>query len=698
MNKRVWGNRNEMITRLVLVMALLGGLASRPPAASAQMTQRISLDGAVILVDGTEPSYVQYGASDLGNYLTDITGNAITVSTSASAVRRTKSVIAVGEKAALMMGVTLEPVGELGRDGFVIHSFEKAGSAIVVIAGSDPHGTNTGIATLMQMIRTEGKVPFIEGPIDQRSIPSIAIRGIHLNGWPLNYPYAFRSWQEQDWKRFVDIAWAQRVNLIFLWPFMEILPVPLSPEDKAYLQEVRRIVDYAQNQRGMKVWIMQSANRIAISDCGTPNPRFRAYWVNDCQKDMNPGDPQQFERIRKSFEALYKNVNNADAFAMIDSDPGSWPQSPVSDQIRIFQAARKLLDQYNVHGAQTSLVDWMHVGWGRHKFFTSTDSVVAAYDWTAKNPDSSDVAFMDETIRTFKTDLAEPWELIAGQSGYLDPVKKKSVLDKTVYLQYGAIENEPAFPATNIGQESIRKVFDRVRQYPGLLGVMGNNQLFLLQFPRTFYFFATAWNNGYESHSEAAVLHDLSEQLYPEHADPITNSLLALRESDPERIRAVLTPLKEFVRVGNPGQLGVLSRYLFPDAMVIARSLELQLEIRLARQSLLEALKKNPSANESSKLVEAYFDKLLAWNKETGWDKMIDITVWPRPIYEEGKDLTEAMGRLKQILAEGAPYTSYAQVDAFFSRINKDLVQKYGTDSVMIGCSEPLKMLVIAGR
>jgi hypothetical protein len=698
LNKRDCVNRNEIIIHLVLVMTVLGGLASSTLAAAAQTTQRVSLDGAVILVDGTEPSYVQYGAKDLGNYLAEITGHPITVSTSASAARKSRSVIAVGEKAALMMSVSLGSMGELGRDGSVIHSFEKAGAAIIVIAGSDPHGTNTGIATLMEMIQTDHQSPFLEGPVDQRSIPSVAIRGIHLNGWPLSYPYAFRSWKEQDWKRFVDIAWAQRANLIFLWPFMEIMPVPLSPKDEAYLQEVRRVVDYAQSQRGMKVWIMQSANRIAISDCGTSDPRFRTYWVNACQKDMNPGNPQQFERIRRSFEALYKNVNNADAFAMIDSDPGSWPQSPVSDQIRIFQAARKLLDRYNVHGTKTELVDWMHVGWGRHKFFTSTDSVVAAYDWTAKNPDSSDVAFMDETIRTFKTELAEPWDFIAGQSAYLDPVKKESVLEKTVYLQYGAIESEPSFPATNLGQESIRKVFDRTHQYPGLLGVMGNNQLFLLQFPRTFYFFETAWDNRYESHSETTVLHDLSEQLYPEHADLITNSLLALRDTDPKRIRAVLTPLNEFVHGGKSGRLGALGRYLFPDAMVIARSLELQLEIRLARQSLLEAMNGNPDINESAKLVEAYFDKLLAWNKETGWDKMIDITVWPRPIYEEGKDLTEAMGRLKQILGNGAPYTSYAQVDAFFAGINKDLLPRYGTDSVMIGCSEPLKMLVIAGR
>ena len=117
--------------------------------------------------------------------------------------------------------------------------------------------------------------------------------------------------------------------------------MPLSTEDEAYLQEVQRVVDYAKNQRGMEVWIMQSANRIGTSDCGTPDPRFRAYWVNDCQKDMNPADPEQFARILQSFEAFYKIVNNADAFVMIDSDPGGWPQSPLSDQVKIFQACEE---------------------------------------------------------------------------------------------------------------------------------------------------------------------------------------------------------------------------------------------------------------------------------------------------------------------------------------------------------------------
>ena len=40
----------------------------------AQTPQRIVLDGAAILVDASEPSYVQYAAKDLGTYLSEISG------------------------------------------------------------------------------------------------------------------------------------------------------------------------------------------------------------------------------------------------------------------------------------------------------------------------------------------------------------------------------------------------------------------------------------------------------------------------------------------------------------------------------------------------------------------------------------------------------------------------------------------------
>ena len=39
-------------------------------------------------------------------------------------------------------------------------------------------------------------------------------------------------------------------------------------------------------------------------------------------------------------------------------------------------------------------------------------------------------------------------------------------------------------------------MFARAREFPGLRGVMGNNKLVLLQFPRTYYFFQPAWDTN----------------------------------------------------------------------------------------------------------------------------------------------------------------------------------------------------------
>src|SRR4029077_17199530 len=136
--------------------------------------------------------------------------------------------------------------------------------------------------------------------------------------------------------------------------------------------------------------------------------------------------------------------------------------------------------------------------------------------------------------------------------------------------------------------------------------------------------------------------------------------------------------LSKLIQGGDAGRPGAIGRYLFPDRLIVAHSLQQQLEIRGARQSFVKAMRNKPDIKESARLLENYFDKLLAWNKETGWDKMIDITIWRTPIYEEGKDLREAIDQLKEILAQGKPYTSYAQVDDFIGPISKRLLQKYG--------------------
>jgi hypothetical protein len=573
---------------------------------------------------------------------------------------------------------------DLGDGGALIRSFEKNGGTVVAVAGRTPQGTNAGIATLLQLIRVEGDSIHFDGPLDLINKPNYATRGLHLNGWPLEHPYAFRAWSEEEWKRFVDISWAQRINLVYIWPFMEIIPVPVSAADREYLQEVQRVVDYAKKKRGMEVWIMQSANRVGVSDCGTVDPRRRTYWVpQDCQQDMNPGDPQQFARIMQHFEALYRIVNNADGYCMIDADPGGWPGSPLSDQTKIFNGARALLDRYSVGKQDTKLIDWMWLGWGRKH--------------TGEESGDYAVTHMQETIRNFQANLREPWELISGLSPYLESAKRESALDKTIYLQYGAIEQEPAFPATNMGQKPILEVFETAGKYPGLKGVMGNNELMLLQFPRTFNFFGIAWDAEYAKRGEREVLLDLARQLHPDHREAVADAFLALRESDPNKIAAAQEKLSRLIDSGDGGRPGSLSRLLFPDRLSVARNLYKQLAIRLARQQFIAAMQRTATIGQSAQLLEDYFDKLLAWNEETGWSKMIDITIWRTPIYEEGTDLSDAMTGLKKVLMQGKPYMTYAQADDFFAGVSASLLKKYGRDSVMIGCIDPFKLALIQG-
>jgi hypothetical protein len=684
--------RAEVVVKRAVWAISMWALITWGTMFAQEMSQRIVLGQPVILVDQAEVSYVQYAAKDLGAYLSEISGEPVTVGTSASVPPKSKLIIAIGEKMALSVGADLGDVGDLGNEGAVIRAFEKGGVQIIVVAGGNPRGTNMGVATLMQLVRSENKSAYLQGPLNLREKPSIAVRGLQTGAWPMNYPYA--AWKEQDWEHFIDMAWTNRMNRLLLAPWFEILPVPLSQEDEAYVQEVRRIIDYAQSKRGMEVWIGMPANRIAISDCGVRDPRLRPYWINGCQKDMNPADPQQFEKISKAIEPFYRIVNNADGVLMGDADPGGWPHSPLSEQAKIFQSARRLLDRYNIHGQKAKLADFMWIGWGRHKFFTATDRLVTGFDWTDKNPDESDVAFMAETIRNFKQNLPEPWEVVAGMTPYLESAKRESVLNKTIYFPYGAIEGEPAFPATNIRLEPVREVLDKEQEYPGLSSLMGNNQIMLLQLPLTYYFFASTWDSANKKRTQEEILLGASEQIYPERKELLVDSFLALRETDPDKIAATRSRLAVSLNEGNMGRPGVIGRHLFPDRLTVARDLLKQLDIRASRQSLLRALRGKPDLEECSRLIEDYFDKLLAWNQETGWEKVIDTGIWTQPIYEQDKDLTEVLSRLKEILGHGSPYTSYAQVNSFFDGIEKHLLKKYGQNSVTLGCIEPFKLAV----
>jgi hypothetical protein len=629
----------------------------------------IALDGVTIVTDGDNASYVQYAVDSLDGYIKELTGVAPPIATSLA--RNKGLVIGIGVKTAEEIFGEKLPADKVGENGYLLKSISKDGGQFLVAVGITPQGTKSAVYALMKMIRPSDHSAVVPAVLDILSKPTFTKRGMHFNGWSFNYPYSFRRWSEQDWKNYIDILSYQNVNLLYLWPFMEIMPVPLSKEDQAYLEECRRVVEYAQKCHGMEVWIMQCTNRVANDRLGVEDPRLRPYW-RPAQKDLNPGDPQDFKAIMNSREALYRIVNNVDGVCNIDSDPGEWPGSPLSDYLKVLNGCRALLDQINIHHKDTKLIDWMWTGWGVQpkQIFNRHNQVL--------------------TIQMLKRDLPEPWELVAGQNSFLTICRDEHVLEKTILLQYGLIEGEPAYPITDPRMNGMRDAFNKyLLKYPKIAGVMGNLETPLLQFPEMYFFTTNIWDPSYRVHTNEEVLADVSELLYPDHAKLIAECFLALQQKDAANAQASADQLEPLVHGDKLGRLGVFGRKLFPDHLIVARSLLLQLRYRAAQEKFAQ-IPADLTESEYVKRIANYLEAYLAWDTAHGWHALWGWDQWPLGSDPLDKALRAAAGRVGKSLGTSAA------INDCFDQVSHALTAKYEASAIQIGCIAPLKTAAIA--
>ncbi len=639
-------------------------------AAGSLAAEQVTLDGAVIVADAGQPSFVQYSVEDLAGYLKELTGGDVPVRPAPDGKARV--LIAIGPEAARRVLGQTPPVGTLGEEGYLLKALSRDGTDYLLAAGATPQGTKAAVGALMKAIRAEGKSAYVRLPLDLAGKPAFAKRGMHFNGWAFNYPYTFRGWREQDWQRYLDILSYQGVNLFYLWPFIEIMPVPLSEEDRAYLDECRRVVEYAQKKHGMEVWIMQCTNRVAKDRCSVADPRRRPYW-RPSQEDLDPGNPRHFQAIMASREALYRAVNNVDGVCNIDSDPGACPGSPVGDYLKVLQGCRALLDRHNVHGRETRLVHWMWYGWGL--------PAQRAFD----------PGHQALTIRSLRQDLPEPWWLVSGRFEYLALCREQGVLGKTVVLPYGVIEGEPSYPATNVQIDAIRAAFDQhLARCPELAGVMGNVQTPLLQFPNVYFYTSSMWDADYRKRPEKEVLSDMAALVYPDHSSLVADCFAALKTTDAARLESLARELNGLVEQDKLGRPGVIGRKLFPDSRIVATILVLQLRLRAAQERLVRDVGPGTDAAGCARLVQDYFDAYLAWDTAHGWHALWGWGGWPLGTFTSDPRFPLVAARLRKALR------SSEGVDACFDQVAEALVGKYGETPVKAGCIAPLKSAVVA--
>ncbi len=643
----------------------IGVLVSLAMSPNGYAFVKVVLDYATVVVGSEDPSFVHYGVEELANYLKDITGNDIPILPSPDPKNTVQ--ILVGAKTVQAILPECLPDAALGEEGYSVKVVTKSSVMYLVATGRGPRGTKAAMGVLMKAIRVEGKSAFVPDTLNLTGKPALAKRGMHFNGWAFEYPYSFRSWREEDWHRYLDILSYQGINLFYLWPFIEIMPVPLSSEDHAYLEECRRVVDYAQQKHGMEVWIMQCTNRVAKDRCGVADPRLRPYW-RPSQEDLNPGTPEHYQAIMTSREAMYRIINNADGVCNIDSDPGFFPGSPLSDYIKVLQGCRELLDKHNIHGKQAKLINWMLWGWGRENM--NGDGL----------PEHQRL-----TLQQIKQGLPEPWELICSQFGFLPadqhqflPVcREEKVLEKAVFLPYGIIEFEPSYPKTNLEIKGIRETFiNQADKFPELAGAMGNVQTPLLQFPDVYFFTSIMFDTAYRKHSEQEVILELAERLYPEQKQLFADCCMAMTEPDPVKVAVVANQLEKTIQDDQLGRPGLFGRKLFPDYRIVAQSVLLQLRLRAAQEALVQGITPTTSKAECKKLVCTYFDAYLSWDMTHGWHILWGWDKWP-PADTRFPAVAKA---LRASLGENI------EEEAFWNDIVRTLSGKYDAKTVQEGC------------
>lgn len=637
---------------------------------------RLRLSGCRIRSDSRAPPPLAYAIAEARAYLEERTGRPVPLVDRPGA-RAPDAVVDVT--------VDVAPA-DRGRplESFRLRTGTRAGRSFAAVEGSDPIAAARGLSRLVGSIAVDDGGAWLPGALDLERTARYRLRGLHPNGWAANHPSSFRCWSEADWRRYVDILFHLGVNHLLLWPAVDILPFPLSRSDEEYLHEVRRVVAHARDIRGMEVWIMQSANRVALSEAGVDDPRLRPYWLPGVQVDLDPGDPVQLDAIMRSREPLYRIVDNADGFAIIDSDPGGWNGSPVRAYLGLLYRTRDLLDRSCVRGAAVKLVSWLWQGWG----YTS-------WDPAGREP------VIRETVEGMRRLLPEPWMLIAGTGHYLPYLSRLGALDRTVYLPYGVIEAEPSLPFTNVDPDAVRGALAGAAGFPGLAGLMGNVQCPLLQLPQVHGLMEGLWASAPISSGACDGLRALARLLHPRDEGAIVAAFEALNATDPSRIGGVLARLQRLA-AADAVTAGAVGRLLFPSSRQAIGDLADQLEVRLAEAAFASAVESGSGAASLQPLVAAYFRQCLRWEERHGYFGVVRAgrleSLFPRPpiprdtIRTWPPFLPYARGLRAALERAGDP-----EGERFFAPIARELAAEFAQENVDRGCIEAMRRMMARG-
>ena len=163
-------------------------------------------------------------------------------------------------------------------------------------------------------------------PADERN-PAFKRRGFYLHGaWVMEHPFSVRSWQRQDFAAMFRLLHLLGFNAVMIWPTPETAPMPLSEEDAATLRGYRDVFDDAK-ANGLECWLAYCPNVISKDEVRHLPWKDRSLYASK-QVIRLSDEPKAAEAYLDHRRSVLCLLDNADAFVVIDGDPGGYAGAP----------------------------------------------------------------------------------------------------------------------------------------------------------------------------------------------------------------------------------------------------------------------------------------------------------------------------------------------------------------------------------
>lgn len=417
---------------------------------------------------------------------------------------------------------------------------------------------------------------------------SDSIVGMYVHThWPYNHPYAARTWSFEDWRGYLSGLRELGYNTVLFWPLVEVMPKALTPSDEAHLRKISQVIDLAQNELGMRFYLVLCPNIIA-DDAVASQAEFehRHFFHTDLR--VNPRNTEAVDEMLQRRKAALSPLAKADGIVIIDSDPGGYPGSTNAEFVDLLMAHRQMFDQLR---PGIELVYWMHAGWPAYNRFYET-----------ANFKRGTAAEFEEVLTLLKARNPEPWFL----ANNLEAAEKLGLANRVVNFRYGQIEQEPQFPLTNFWDE---KAYAAGAGFAPR-GIVGNAQSHVLQLPNTF-----AFAKGSRSQPIGLVdFKNFAGQLITDQGQAIAEAWRALASKDSSTMGAAVADLQKIDVAQLKG--GPLQGLLFNEPARYVVDLIMQLRVAAAYNDLLNADKAKSDLLEP---LARFLEVVRPWQERTGY-------------------------------------------------------------------------------